>query len=122
MQRSKAEMLCVSHGVKSLPPEPGSKVGIALHTLHLLPLNGVRHAAELGTCGWYIWGGSELSDDISFFSALHVEHLRERCPAVLPYLHLPPGWRFLVAPGHEDVWEDPEVSTRSLGDAGGEER
>jgi hypothetical protein len=24
----------------------------------------------------------------------------------MPYLSLPPGWRFLIAPGHEDVWED----------------
>jgi hypothetical protein len=33
----------------------------------------------------------------------------EWCPAVLPYLELPPGWRFLIALGHEDVWEDPSL-------------
>ena len=31
---------------------------------------------------------------------------QEWCPAVLPYLSLPPGFRFLIAPDYEDVWED----------------
>ena len=37
---------------------------------------------------------------------LHVGHLAERLPDVMPYLALPPGWRFLLAPGREDVWYD----------------
>jgi hypothetical protein len=28
---------------------------------------------------------------------------------VFPYLALPPGWRFLLAPGYEDVWYDPTL-------------
>lgn len=40
---------------------------------------------------------------------LHVGHLAEWCPDALPYLALPPGWRFLIAPGYEDVWEDPAL-------------
>jgi hypothetical protein len=32
--------------------------------------------------------------------------LPERCPRALKYLALPPGWRFLDAPGHEDIWRD----------------
>lgn len=35
----------------------------------------------------------------------------DRCPEVLPYLGLPPGWRFRIAPGHSDVWDDPELLT-----------
>ena len=27
-------------------------------------------------------------------------------PVALKYLALPPGWRFLEADGHEDVWHD----------------
>ncbi len=27
-------------------------------------------------------------------------------PEVLPYLALPPGWRFLIADGYEDGWFD----------------
>jgi hypothetical protein len=50
--------------------------------------------------------GTELSNATEFFRPLHVEHLAEWCPAILPYLGLPPGSRFLIAPKHEDVWED----------------
>jgi hypothetical protein len=31
----------------------------------------------------------------------------ESCPEIVKYFGLGPGWRFLVAPGHEDVWFDP---------------
>ena len=41
-----------------------------------------------------------------FFVPLHVEHLAEWCPGVTKFLALPPGWRFLTAPDHEDVWFD----------------
>jgi hypothetical protein len=81
-------------------------VGIALETLGLLPLNALRHPPEHGTCGWYIWGGSELPRDPEFFQALHVEHLNEYCAQRLPFLALAPGWRVLLAPGYEDVWYD----------------
>jgi hypothetical protein len=28
---------------------------------------------------------------------------------VLPYLALPPGWRFFLATGVEDAWYDPKL-------------
>jgi hypothetical protein len=70
------------------------------------PRNGLRHPPEGDTTGWYIWAGDTLSDDADFFEPLHVRHLVERCPELLKFLGLPPGWRFLVASAHEDVWED----------------
>ena len=70
------------------------------------PLNGLRHPATDSTCGWYIWGGEDLRDDPDFFAPLCVEHLAEHCPEVIPFLALPPGWRFLIAPGQQDVWYD----------------
>ena len=86
---------------------PGEwKVGIALATLDQLPLNGLRHPPEGDTTGWYLWGGEHPSQDPEFFQALHVEHLNRICPVAVPYLGLAPGWRFLLAPGHEDVWFD----------------
>jgi len=72
----------------------------------ILPLNGLRHRPEGDTTGWYIWAGEKLSDDPGFFQPVHVSHLEEWCPTVIPYLGLPPGWRFLIAAGHEDVWHD----------------
>ena len=70
------------------------------------PINGLRHEPVGDTNGWYIWAGPELSQDPDFFTPLHVHHLGEWCPQVLPYLALPPGSRFLIAEGYEDVWHD----------------
>jgi hypothetical protein len=83
------------------------KVGIADNVkTGLMPINGLRHPPEGDTTGWYIWSGEEPSSDPNFFKPLHVEHLAKWCPGVLPYLGLPPGSRFLIAPNHEDVWQD----------------
>ncbi|MHC6219214.1 immunity protein Imm33 domain-containing protein [Arthrobacter sp. MMS24-S77] len=88
-------------------PLPGEKCGVARNVRDgLWPLNGLRHPAAGDTCGWYFWAGEELSTSDDFFASLHVEHLADWCPAVLPYLGLGPGWRFLIAPGYEDVWFD----------------
>jgi hypothetical protein len=87
---------------------PDLKVGISKEFRRELPINGIRHQPEGQTTGWYIWTG-ELSDDPEFFVPLHWEHLIEACPEVVPYLLLPPGYRFLLARGYEDVWFDRAV-------------
>jgi hypothetical protein len=88
-------------------PAVASKVGISRNVSEdIWPLNGLRHPPTGDTNGWYLWRGSELSDAANFFTPLHVEHLPDLCAAALPYLALPPGWRFLIAPNHEDVWFD----------------
>ncbi len=97
---------CQRFSAKSDAPAPDSKLGIALSTAGLLPLNALRHPAEGDTCGWYVWWGDTFTEDPNFFQPLHVSHLPERCPQLLPYLALPAGWRVQVAPGHEDVWYD----------------
>lgn len=86
------------------------------------PLHGVRCLPENTTTGWYIWTG-EYSAAPDFFAPLHVAHLSERCPIVLPYPESPPGWRFVVAPGYEDVWCDPDVDvSRGSGSRNGARR
>jgi hypothetical protein len=100
--------ICARFVAGPQPPEGHETLGIALATIESRPLHGVRHAIEHGTCGWYVWGG-EMSDREDFFQPLCVDHLERRCPIIVPYLALPPGWRFLLAPDHEDVWFDPEV-------------
>lgn len=99
--------ICERHAAPFTPCEPSLKVGISESALRGdLPLNGLRHPVEGDTSGWYIWGGAELSTAPDFFKPMHIHHLAERCPEVLPYLALPSGWRFLVAPDVEDVWFD----------------
>ena len=84
------------------------KVGISRNVREgLRPLNGLRLKPEGETSGWYIWAGEQFSEAPDFFVPLHVSHLITWAPQAMPYLGLPPGWRFLVTDGYEDVWEDP---------------
>lgn len=109
METPSQKDVCERYGSAFLPPGPHDKVGIALHTLGSLPLNALRHQPENGTCGWYIWGGKEISQEPEFFQPLHAEHLSERCPGIIPFLALAPGWRVLLAPGQMDVWFEKEL-------------
>ena len=102
--------ICEKYGAIFFESPPELKVGISLNVKNgLQPLNGLRHPPEGDTTGWYIWAGEDFSDDPDFFVPLHVKHLDEWCPKIVKYLGLPPGWRFLIANGYEDVWEDPSL-------------
>lgn len=99
--------VCARFGVQPMAPLSDEKVGVSRSVREgVTPINGMRHQPQQGTTGWFIWAGDELSDDPEFFVPLHAEHLAQWCPQVLPYLALPPGWRFLIAPDYEDVWSD----------------
>lgn len=101
------QVVCKKYGLQPVVPPAGHKVGFARNTSNgLIPINGLRHPPEGDSTGWYMWAGDELSEDPAFFEPLHVEHIKERCADVVPYLLLPPGTRFLIAPGQEDVWQD----------------
>lgn len=100
--------ICQRFSSNFVPLEEMQKVGIALESLQILPLNALRLAPKGGACGWYIWGG-EMSTSSDFFAPLHVAHLSEKCPAIVPYLALSPGWRVQLEPGHEDLWFDNEL-------------
>lgn len=98
---------CERYGVTPCPSSKSRKVGISKNVrAGMLPINGLRHRPEGDTTGWYIWAGESLSSHPEFFVPLHVEHLAEWCPSAMAFLALPPGWRFLLAPDHEDVWFD----------------
>jgi len=99
------EEVCSKFGVVGEPPHTGEKLGIALATIGKLPINGLRVRLD-GTCGWFIWAGGDASTDPNFYQPLHVEHVAGYLPSVVPYLSLPPGYRFQIAEGYEDVWFD----------------
>jgi len=70
------------------------------------PIHGLRYPETDDMSGWFIWCG-ELSTAEDFFSPLHVEHVTDHLPAVMEYLDLPPGYRFLIdGNDFEDVWFD----------------
>lgn len=104
------QTLCEEWGSPYMPAGPHLKIGIASNVREgIFPINGLRHNPGGSLSGWYIWAGEELSQAEDFFLPLHIEHLDEWCPAVKRFLGLGPGWRFLLAPGHEDVWFDPSL-------------
>ena len=101
---------CQRYNTNYVEAAPYLKLGIAKHVKQqIYPINGLRVFPEGDTTGWYVWAGTEFSDSPDFFLPLHIAHLESWCPEIIPYLGLPPGWRFLLAPGHEDVWFDPEL-------------
>ncbi|WNG58939.1 hypothetical protein F0U59_32570 [Archangium gephyra] len=102
--------LCAEHGARFVESPLDMKVGISLNVRSgLMPINGLRHPIQGDTTGWFIWAGGEPSSAPDFFQPAHVAHLAEWCPLALKFLGLPPGWRFLVADGYEDVWGDPSL-------------
>ncbi len=88
-------------------------MGLAIATMTNSPINGMRILAMSGSSGWYVFGGQEASADPHFYSALCTTHLRKYCEIAIPYLCLPPGWRFQIdAHGYEDVWYDETLVKR----------
>jgi len=59
--------------------------------------------------GWFLWTGEELPTADDAFVPLHLSHAEQYVPHAVRYLSLDVGWRFLVAPGQEDVWFDPAL-------------
>jgi len=99
--------ICSKYGAPFVEAPAHLRVGISLNVKDgIYPINGLRHPIEGSTTGWYIWAGEKFSEAEDFFVPLCVEHLNEWCPEIIKYLGLAPGWRFLIAPGYEDVWED----------------
>jgi hypothetical protein len=98
---------CKNYGATFLECDEVLKIGISrdFDRGHF-PINGLRHPVEGDTTGWYIWSNETFSDAPDFFVPLCARHLHERCPEIVRYLGLAPGWRFLIAPGYEDVWFD----------------
>jgi len=107
--------VCHRFGVQPLAPEPGELVVIARNIRSgPWPLQGMRYLPEGARCGWLLWAGNEPGEDADFFQQMHVSHLAEWAPDLVPYLALLPGWRFLIAPGYEDVWFDDWLLDLSL--------
>lgn len=102
-------VVCTRFSADFYPPGPQEKLGIALQSLHELPINALRFKPENGTCGWFIWCGEHGTTDDNFYQPLCVSHLSDHLPQLMPYLGLAPGWRVLLAPGYEDVWFDDKL-------------
>ncbi|WP_250526578.1 hypothetical protein [Caballeronia sp. GAWG2-1] len=108
--RETQRKMCVKFNAAYFGCDLSLKVGIYRNVKDgLRPLNGLRLQPEGGTCGWYIWAGDKFSDAPDFFVPLHATHIEDWAPLIIPYLGLPPGWRFIVTEHYDDVWEDPHL-------------
>jgi hypothetical protein len=98
--------VCRRVGVEHFPSRLDLRIGISkeFRTLNP-PFHGLRHPPDGTTTGWYLWTG-EFKTDADFFQPMCAEHLSTVAPDLIKYLGLPPGWRFLIAPGYEDLWWD----------------
>jgi len=88
-------------------PLPDEMIGLALDTLRTMPLNGLRYLPEQGGSGWYVWGGDAMSEAADFFSPIQVRYVTDYVRDILPYLALPPGFRFQTdLKVRQKVWFD----------------
>jgi hypothetical protein len=98
--------VCSEFGAEFVPPLPNAKIGFATSTAGQLPINGLRHPPAVGTTGWYIWCGESFSEAADFFEPRHTYHFYDERHEVARLLGLAPGWHFLLAGDHLDVWFD----------------
>ncbi|MBP6978603.1 MAG: hypothetical protein KBB71_09840 [Lentimicrobiaceae bacterium] len=100
--------ICKNNNAVWTPINPKLKIGIS-DDLTKDPLNGLRHPAEKGTNGWFLWTG-DYKTDSGFFEPICAEHLLKIRPEIIKYLGLPAGFRFLIdSKGYEDIWEDKDL-------------
>ena len=76
---------------------------------HEWPLKGLRERPFGNMSGWFLWTGEPFPTEDDAWVPLHVSHAPDRIPHAVSHLLLDAGWRFLVAPGHEDMWFDPAL-------------
>ncbi len=101
--------ICKELGVNPMPPRPDEILGLARVARTAFHIWGDRTRPENGMCGWLI-GSGENTGALDFFETTHVAHLAETCPLALPFLDLPPGYRFITdKDGYVDVWFDEEL-------------
>ena len=105
------QRICAKHCAPFFECSDDDRAGIALASLKSEPIYGARERNEDGTTSWYVWGGpySTVED---FFQPICAGHIRELLPEAVPYLALPPGYKFIIdRSGFEDVWLEENRST-----------
>ena len=97
--------ICDRYAAEFTPIDWGLRVAIADDFFgDALPKNGVRIEVEGNMTGWYLYASDTISEAVDYYKPYCAEHLPDILPSVIPYLGLPVGWRFIFAPGYEDVW------------------
>lgn len=98
--------ICIKNGALPNPPRHSDTLHIARKTVGMLPINGLRRPSKNGDCGWYIWCGYEPPEESEFFQEMELTPFLKKMPELEKFLALPPGYRFLLAGAHVEVWYD----------------
>lgn len=111
------QSVCAKHGAKFVGVHKHSMVRLALGSLGQQPFQGLRSAPDGESSGWFLWAGQYSTAD-DFFQLVSYSALFEKCPQVIKYLGLPPGYRFVVdCEGYGEVWLDRPAETELDGPA-----
>lgn len=101
------QTVCAKHGAQFVEVRNYSMVRLAASSLGQQPFQGCRSAVNGASSGWFLWAGENSMADYSF-QPVSCTALFEKCPQVIKYLGLPPGYRFIIDDrGREDVWFEP---------------
>lgn len=102
--------ICKKYGAEYCEVDMELRMGVSknLREKKIKVINGLRHNPENDTNGWYVWA-DEFSDDDDFFVPLCARHINEWDERIMKFLALSPGFRFLIADNHEDVWFDEKL-------------
>ena len=98
---------CIEHDATYTLCHAEMRLGLAANvTSATRELNGVRVLPVGDACGWYIWAGDAYAEPPEFFIPLRARSLLNWAPQALPFLGLPPGWRFQIGADGVKVWKD----------------
>lgn len=99
------KIICQKYNSQFMPLSDKDLVAVALETIGKMPINGMRYITQKDeNISWYIYCG-EFSNKEDFFKPIHISHLVDIMPSILPYLSLEEGFGFVIDDqGYEDVW------------------
>lgn len=100
------KFICEKANSDFYPLDSNTMVAIALDTIGQMPIYGLRYPlVESNNIGWFIYCG-EYCEDADFFKPVHISHLEEILPQVLPYLALQENFAFVIDnEGYEDIYQ-----------------
>lgn len=96
--------VCKRFGATHYASDENNTVYFAGETQGLLPVHGERVRGGENQSGWYVWCGGNRFDRDDFFQEMSVFEFAGRVPLAYSFLGLPPGFKFLVAGGHQRAW------------------
>lgn len=104
--------VCERFGAPFTPPRADQMVAVSVGVYEGDPVQGVRYHAPDHMTGWYATT-ARFNGDTRTLTVEHLYHLTAKRPDLARYVALPPGYRFDMTGGSDDVWFDVGVAAES---------